>query len=123
MDISNSKMAIDADSPAMRNLVDGVSTLEGVMDFYIMDHQGSIVIQSTAGRNVGDLLTYCIVSGIRIRNALEKRGPRRIWFTMESGDNLIIIPGKKMILAFFLLQGVSVSNTVKEVQGLLAEIA
>jgi hypothetical protein len=59
---------------------------------------------------LGDFITYCIVSGIQMRKALDAKGPSRIQLVMESGETLLIVPGAGMIIGLLLDEHAEVND-------------
>ncbi|WP_456384459.1 DUF4388 domain-containing protein [Desulfolithobacter sp.] len=97
-------------NPALRRLVNAIVSIAGVKHYYILNRQGKVIVQSSKNRKVGDFITYCVVSGIQIRKALEARGPHQIRLELEGGDVLLILPGAGMIIGLLLDQDASVSE-------------
>ena len=97
-------------NPALRRLVEAIVSIAGVKHYYLLNRQGKVIVQSSKNRKVGDFITYCVVSGIQIRKALEARGPHQIRLELQGGDVLLILPGAGMIIGLLLDQDVSTAE-------------
>jgi hypothetical protein len=97
-------------SPVVKRLVQTIVAISGIKHYFLLNRQGQVVIQSSRTLKLGDFITYCIVSGIQMRKALDVRGPNRIQLVMENGETLLIIPGAGMIIGLLLDELASINE-------------
>lgn len=99
-------------NPVVKRMVQTIVAISGVKHYYLLNRQGQVITQSSRTLNLGDFITYCIVSGIQMRKALDAKGPNRIQLVLESGETLLIVPGAGMIIGLLLDELVSVNQVV-----------
>ena len=97
-------------NPAVKRLVQTIVAISGIKHYYLLNRQGQVITQSSRTLKLGDFITYCIVSGIQMRKALDVKGPNRIQLVMESGETLLIVPGAGMIIGLLLDELASVNE-------------
>lgn len=97
-------------NPALQRLVETIVSISEVRHYYLLSRQGKMITQSSKNNKIPDFITYCVVSGIQMRKALEAKGPHRIRMVLENGEVLLILPGAGMIIGLQLSQGASISE-------------
>lgn len=97
-------------NPAVRRVIQTVTSITGVKHYYLLNRQGKLITQSSRQQKLGDFITYCIVSGIQMRKVLSAKGPNRIHLVLENGETLLIVPGAGMIIGLLLDEFSSVSE-------------
>jgi len=97
-------------NPALKRLVQSIVAISGIKHYFLLNRQGQVITQSSRTLKLGDFITYCIVSGIQMRKALDVKGPNRIQLVMESGETLLIFPGAGMIIGLLLDELASVNE-------------
>lgn len=106
-------------NPVVKRLVQIIVGISEVKHYYLLNRQGQIITQSSRTLKLGDFITYCIVSGIQMRKALDAKGPNRIQLVMESGEILLIVPGAGMIIGLLLDDLASVNEVVDRLRSVL----
>jgi hypothetical protein len=99
-------------NPLVKRMVQTFVAISGVKHYFLLNRQGQVITQSSRTLNLGDFITYCIVSGIQMRKALDAKGPNRIQLILESGEILLIVPGAGMIIGLLLDELASVNQVV-----------
>lgn len=102
--------------PLLQKLVDTITSISGVRHFYFLDRQGKIITQSSRTLQLGDFITYCIVSGIQMRKILDAKGPNRIHLNLDNGETLLIIPGAGLIIGLLLDELASVNDVAEQLR-------
>jgi Domain of unknown function (DUF4388) len=97
-------------NPAVKRVVQAIVRISGIKHYYLLNRQGQVILQSSRTLNLGDFITFSIVSGIQMRKALDAKGPNRIQLVMESGECLLIVPGAGMIIGLLLDELASVNE-------------
>lgn len=97
-------------NPAVQRLVETIVSIADVKHYYLLSRQGKMITQSSKNNKIPDFITYCVVSGIQMRKALEVKGPHRIRMVLENGEVLLILPGAGMIIGLQLSKDASVSE-------------
>lgn len=105
--------------PAVRRVARKIMTIRGIRHYYFLNRQGNVITQSSSTLQLGDFITYCIVSGIQMRNVLNVRGPNRIQLVFQDGETLLILPGAGMIIGLLLEAYSSVSDIVEQLRPVL----
>lgn len=100
-------------NPVVKRLVQAIVQIAGVKHYYLLNRQGQVILQSSRTLKLGDFITYCIVSGIQMRKALDAKGPNRIQLVLENGETLLIMPGAGMIIGL-LLNDTASANEITE---------
>ncbi len=108
------------DDPAVERLVKTILSSPGVHHYFILDRHGKVVTQSSRQLRLADFITYCIVSGIQMRNRLKVKGPNRIHVVLDNGESLLIMPGAGMIIGLLLDEDSSVSDIEDQLRPVLA---
>ncbi|VAW34218.1 hypothetical protein MNBD_DELTA04-1580 [hydrothermal vent metagenome] len=108
------------DDPAVARLVQIILSSPGVHHYFILDRHGKVVTQSSRQLKLADFITYCIVSGIQMRNRLKVKGPDRIHLVLDNGESLLIMPGAGMIIGLLLDEYSSVSDIEDQLRPVLA---
>jgi len=111
----------NAESPASRisRLVEKFKSIAGIRQYYLLNLQGEMIIQSSQNWKMGDFIAYCIVTGSQIRKNLNTKGPSRILLTLKTGQNLMIFSGAGMIIGLLLNQNVSADNILEQLKSVL----
>ncbi len=107
------------DDPAVERLVQTILSSSGVRHYFILDRHGKVVTQSSRQLKLADFITYCIVSGIQMRNRLKVKGPNRIHLVLGNGESLLIMPGAGMIIGLLLDEYSSVSDIEDQLRPVL----
>ncbi len=107
-------------NPTLRQLIQTITEIPNIRHYYFLDRQGKLIIQSSRKQNLGDFITFCIVSGIQMRKILDAKGPNRIHLKLESGDVLLIVPGAGMIIGLLLEEHASVDEVTEKLRPALA---
>ncbi len=97
-------------NPALQRLVETIVSIAEVKHYYLLSRQGKMIVQSSKNNKIPDFITYCVVSGIQMRKALDAKGPHRIRLVQENGEVLLILPGAGMIIGLQLIRNASVSE-------------
>ncbi len=97
-------------NPALQRLVETIVSIAEVKHYYLLSRQGKMIVQSSKNNKIPDFITYCVVSGIQMRKALDAKGPHRIRLVLENGEVLLILPGAGMIIGLQLIRNASVSE-------------
>jgi hypothetical protein len=100
-------------------LVEKFKTIAGIRQYYLLNLQGEMIIQSSQNWKMGDFIAYCIVTGSQIRKNLNTKGPSRILLTLKTGQNLMIFSGAGMIIGLLLNQNVSADNVLEQLKSVL----
>ncbi len=108
------------DDPAVERLVQTILSAPGVHHYFILDRHGKVVTQSSRQLKLADFITYCIVSGIQMRNRLKVKGPNRIHLVLDNGESLLIMPGAGMIIGLLLDESSSVGDIEDQLRPVLA---
>ncbi|MCX5881717.1 MAG: DUF4388 domain-containing protein [Deltaproteobacteria bacterium] len=111
----------NAESPTSRisRLVEKFKSIAGIRQYYLLNLQGEMIIQSSQNWKMGDFIAYCIVTGSQIRKNLNTKGPSRILLTLKTGQNLMIFSGAGMIIGLLLNQNVSADNILEQLKSVL----
>ena len=96
--------------PLLQKLVQTIATIPNVRHYYLLDRQGKVIAQSSRKKNLGDFITYCIVSGIQMRKILDAKGPNRIHLKLDTNETLMIVPGAGVIIGLLLDENASVDD-------------
>jgi len=110
-------------NPTLQRLLATIVSLAEVKHYYLLSRQGKMLVQSSKNKKMPDFITYCVVSGIQMRKALDAKGPHRIRLVLENGDILLIIPGAGMIIGLLLDQDASVSEITAKLRPALSRPA
>jgi hypothetical protein len=110
-------------NPALQRLVETIVSISEVKHYYLLSRQGKMITQSSKNNKIPDFITYCVVSGIQMRKALDAKGPHRIRMVLESGEVLLILPGAGMIIGLQLSQGASISEITAKLRPALTSKA
>lgn len=97
-------------NPVLQQLVELIVSIAEVKHYFLLSRQGKIITQSSKNNKIPDFITYCVVSGIQMRKALDAKGPHRIRIVLENGEMLLILPGAGMIIGLQLIRDASVSD-------------
>ena len=97
-------------NPALQRLVETIVSIAEVKHYYLLSRQGKMIVQSSKNNKIPDFITYCVVSGIQMRKALDAKGPHRIRLVLANGEVLLILPGAGMIIGLQLIRNASVSE-------------
>ncbi|NOX80450.1 MAG: DUF4388 domain-containing protein [Deltaproteobacteria bacterium] len=108
------------DDPAVERLVQTILSSPGVRHYFILDRHGKVITQSSRQLKLADFITYCIVSGIQMRNRLKVKGPNRIHLVLDNEESLLIMPGAGMIIGLLLDEYSSVSDIEDQLRPVLA---
>lgn len=108
------------DDPSVERLVQAILAVPGVHHYFILDRHGKVVAQSSRQMKLADFITYCIVSGIQMRNRLKVKGPHRIHLVLDNGESLLIMPGAGMILGLLLDEYSSAGDIEDQLRPVLA---
>lgn len=100
-------------------LVEKFKSIAGIREYYLLNLQGEMIIQSSQNWKMGDFIAYCIVTGSQIRKNLNTKGPSRILLTLKTGQNLMIFSGAGMIIGLLLNQNVSADNILEQLKSVL----
>ncbi len=108
------------DDPTVKRLVQTILSSPGVQHYFILDRHGKVVTQSSRQLKLADFITYCIVSGIQMRNRLKVKGPHRIHLVLDNGESLLIMPGAGMIIGLLLDEDSSAGDIEDQLRPVLA---
>ena len=97
-------------NPALQKLVETIVSISEVKHYYLLSRQGKMIVQSSKNNKIPDFITYCVVSGIQMRKALDAKGPHRIRLVLKNGEVLLILPGAGMIIGLQLIPNASVAE-------------
>ena len=97
-------------------LVEKFQSIAGIRQYYLLNLQGGMIIQSCQNWKMGDFIAYCIMTGSQIRKNLNAKGPSRIVLTLKTGQNLLIFSGAGMIIGLLLNQNVSADNVIDQLK-------
>lgn len=97
-------------NPALQKLMETIVSISEVKHYYLLSRQGKVIVQSSKNNKIPDFITYCVVSGIQMRKALDAKGPHRIRMVLKNGEILLILPGAGMIIGLQLVQNTSVAE-------------
>ncbi len=104
----------------VERLVQTILAVPGVHHYFILDRHGKVVAQSSRQLKLADFITYCIVSGIQMRNRLKVKGPHRIHLLLDNGESLLIMPGAGMIIGLLLDEYSSAGDIEDQLRPILA---
>ncbi len=107
-------------NPALQRLVETIVSIAEVKHYYLLSRQGKMIVQSSKNNKIPDFITYCVVSGIQMRKALDAKGPHRIRLVLENGEVLLILPGAGMIIGLQLIRNASVSEITSRLRPALS---
>lgn len=107
-------------NPALQRLIDTIVSIAEVKHFYLLSRQGKVIVQSSKNSKIADFITYCVVSGIQMRKALDAKGPHRIQLVLENSEALLILPGAGMIIGLQIQQDASVSEILTKLRPALS---
>jgi hypothetical protein len=108
--------------PVVRRVAQKITSIRGVKHYYFLNRQGNIITQSSRTLKLGDFITYCIVSGIQMRKALNAKGPNRIQLEFRNNDKLLILPGAGMIIGLLLDEFSAPSEIVDQLRPALTPL-
>ncbi len=107
-------------NPALQRLVETIVSISEVKHYYLLSRQGKMIVQSSKNNKIPDFITYCVVSGIQMRKALDAKGPHRIRLVLENGEVLLILPGAGMIIGLQLIRNASISGITAKLRPALS---
>ena len=107
-------------NPALKKLIETIVDIAGVKHYYLLNRQGKMITQSSTNQQIGDFITYCIISGIQIRKSLNVRGPQSVRLVMENNDVLLILPGAGMLIGLLLDEHASIADVTARLRPALA---
>ncbi len=107
-------------NPALQRLIATIVSIAEVKHYYLLSRQGKVIVQSSKNTKIPDFITYCVVSGIQMRKALEVKGPHRIQILLENGEMLLIQPGAGMIIGLQLATSASVPEVTAKLRPALS---
>lgn len=107
-------------NPALQRLVSTIVSIAEVKHYYLLSRQGKMIVQSSKNNKIPDFITYCVVSGIQMRKALDAKGPHRIRLVQKNGEVLLIIPGAGMIIGLQLAKNASVAEITAKLRPALS---
>jgi len=108
-------------NPTIRKLIETIVDTAGVKHYYLLNRQGKMITQSSTNQQIGDFITYCIISGIQIRKSLGVRGPQSVRLVMENNDVLLILPGGGMLIGLLLDEHASIADVTARLRPALAQ--
>ncbi|MBI5593800.1 MAG: DUF4388 domain-containing protein [Deltaproteobacteria bacterium] len=97
-------------------LIEKFQSIAGIRQYYLLNLQGEMIIQSGQNWKMGDFIAYCILTGSQIRKNLNAKGPSRILLSLKTGQNLLIFSGAGMIIGLLLNQNVSADNILEQLK-------
>ncbi len=103
-------------NPVLKNLVTTILGISGVKHYYLLNRQGNMIVQSSRNKKAGDFITYCIITGIQVRKALQSKGPRRITLSLKNGDRLLIFPGAGFIIGLLIDADAQVDDVMTQLR-------